>query len=70
MEAGGCLKALTINPAWAYREESRRGSIEVGKLADFTVLSTNPLTTPTARIRSIKVVGTMKEGRFAWEAEK
>jgi len=68
LDAWAGLKALTINPAWAYREESRRGSIEVGKLADFTLLSANPLTTPVARIRGIKVVGTMKEGRFVWEA--
>jgi predicted amidohydrolase YtcJ len=64
------LKALTINPAWAYREETRRGSIEAGKLADFTLLSANPLTTPVGRIRGIKVVATMKEGRFLWEAGK
>lgn len=62
------LKALTLNPAWAYREEGRRGSIEAGKLADFTLLSANPLVTPVAGIRGIKVVGTMKEGRFLWEA--
>lgn len=68
LDAWRGLQALTINPAWAYREEGRRGSIEAGKLADFTILSANPLTTPTARIRSIKVVGTMKEGRFLWEA--
>ena len=68
LNAWAGLKALTINPAWAYREESRRGSIEVGKLADFTLLSANPLTTPAARIRGIKVVGTMKEGRFIWDA--
>ncbi|MEI6486006.1 MAG: amidohydrolase [Sphingomonadales bacterium] len=68
LDAWAGLKALTINPAWAYREESRRGSIEAGKLADFTILSANPLTTPVAKMRSIKVVGTMKEGRFVWEA--
>jgi predicted amidohydrolase YtcJ len=68
LDAWSGLKALTINPAWAWREEARRGSIEVGKLADFTILSANPLTTPVARMRGIKVVGTMKEGRFLWEA--
>lgn len=68
LDAWAGLKALTINPAWAYREESRRGTIEAGKLADFTLLSANPLTTPVGRIRGIKVVGTMKEGRFVWEA--
>jgi hypothetical protein len=70
LNAWAGLKALTINPAWAYREEGRRGSIEVGKLADFTLLSANPLATPTARIRAIKVVGTMKEGRVVWETVK
>ena len=70
LDAWNGLKALTIHPAWAYREESRRGSIEAGKLADFTLLSANPLTTPAARIRGIKVVGTMKDGRFVWGAEK
>ncbi|WP_156255081.1 amidohydrolase [Sandarakinorhabdus oryzae] len=70
LDAWAGLKALTINPAWAYREEGRRGSIEAGKLADFTLLSANPLTTPVARIRGIKVVGTMKEGRFVWEADR
>ncbi|WP_303811307.1 amidohydrolase [Sandarakinorhabdus limnophila] len=70
LNAWAGLKALTINPAWAYREEGRRGSIEVGKLADFTLLSANPLTTPVARIRGIKVLGTMKEGRFVWETVK
>ena len=68
-------RAAHISPiksamAWAYREEGRRGSIEVGKLADFTLLSANPLATPTARIRAIKVVGTMKEGRVVWETVK
>jgi predicted amidohydrolase YtcJ len=70
LNAWNGLKALTINPAWAYREEGRRGSIEAGKLADFTLLSANPLTTPIAGIRAVKVVGTMKEGRFLWEAQK
>lgn len=57
------LQALTINPAWTYREESRRGSIAPGKLADFVVVSADPLETPVERIRDIEVVETIKEGR-------
>lgn len=38
------LPALTINPAWKYCEETRRGSIALGKLAGF-VLSADPFET-------------------------
>ncbi len=57
------LQALTINPAWEYREETRRGSIAPGKLADFVVVTADPLKTPVDRIRDIRVVETIKEGK-------
>jgi len=57
------LQALTVNPAWEYREESRRGSIAPGKLADFVILSSDPVKTPVDRIRDITVVETIKEGK-------
>jgi predicted amidohydrolase YtcJ len=57
------LQALTINPAWEYREESRRGSIAPGKLADFVVVSADPLKTPVEKVRDLKVVETIKEGK-------
>ena len=37
------IKAVTINAAWQIFEEDTRGSLEVGKLADFTVLSLETL---------------------------
>jgi len=43
------LRALTIDAAWQSRLEHDRGSLEVGKLADFVVLSENPLTYPDVR---------------------
>lgn len=57
------LQALTINPAWEYREEARRGSIAPGKLADFVIVTADPVKTPVDRIRDIKVVETIKEGK-------
>jgi predicted amidohydrolase YtcJ len=44
------LKMFTIWPAYAAFEESDKGSIEVGKLADFTVLSQDVMKIPEAQI--------------------
>ena len=56
------LKALTIWPAWQHFEEKSKGTIEVGKLADFVILSENPLTIPPEKLADVKVVETIKEG--------
>ena len=56
------LKALTIWPAWQHFEEKSKGTIEVGKLADFVILSANPLTVPPEKLADIKVMETIKEG--------
>jgi predicted amidohydrolase YtcJ len=55
------LKAITINAAYQYREETSKGSIEVGKRADLAVLSANPLTAKPMAIRDIKVLETIKD---------
>lgn len=56
------LKALTLQPARQLGEEKLKGSIATGKLADFAVLSANPLKTPADKLGEIRVVGTVKEG--------
>ena len=61
------LEAITIDGARQYGEESRKGSIEPGKLADLVVLSGNPLTVPPATIEQIRVVETIKEGATVWK---
>ncbi len=62
------LKALTIHPAYWYREESSKGSLEVGKLADLVILDRNPLTVDPMTIKDIHVVETIKEGRNIYAA--
>ncbi len=57
------LEAITIDGARLYGEEAKKGSIEVGKLADLVILSGNPLTVATTAIKEIKVLETIKEGR-------
>ncbi|WP_321995243.1 amidohydrolase [Clostridium butyricum] len=56
------LKAVTINAAYQYFEEDKKGSIEVGKKADFVILDKNPLEIPIENIKEIKVVETIKDG--------
>jgi hypothetical protein len=57
------LKAITINAAYQYREETSKGSIEPGKRADLVVLSDNPLTVKPMAIKNIRVLETIKDGR-------
>jgi predicted amidohydrolase YtcJ len=61
------LEAITIDGARIYGEEANKGSIEVGKAADFAVLSANPLTVPPATIETIRVEETIKDGQTVWK---
>jgi predicted amidohydrolase YtcJ len=57
------IKAMTLWPAWQHFEEDRKGSIEVGKLADFVILSGDPTTIDPELIDTLKVTVTIKEDR-------
>jgi len=56
------LKAMTIWPAWQHFEADRKGSIEIGKLADFVILSKDPTTVDPETLDTLKVLMTIKEG--------
>ena len=55
------LRAQTIDAAWQVFKETERGSIEPGKLADFAILSRNPLDAPE-RLNDTKVITTIRRG--------
>jgi predicted amidohydrolase YtcJ len=57
------LKAMTIWPAYQHFEESSKGSLEVGKLADFVILSADPTAVDPETLDTLKVTETVKEGR-------
>lgn len=64
VSAEAALRGVTINAAYSLRQETERGSIEPGKLANFTVLEDNPLTVDPKVIKDIAVWGTVMEGRL------
>lgn len=57
------LRAVTNHGAFLTMEEDRKGSIEPGKLADFAVLSADPLTVPDAALGDIAAETTIVGGR-------
>jgi len=63
------LEAYTINAAFLSFEEDVKGSIEVGKLADLTVLSHNPLKAKPEKIKGIRVEMTIVEGKIVYSAK-
>ena len=62
------IKAMTIWPAYQHFEEDSKGSLEVGKLADFVILDKNPLTEDPLQIKNILVLETIKQGRTVYSA--
>lgn len=60
------LKAVTLNSAYQYFEEDIKGSIAIGKQANFTILSHNPLTVPHDFIKDIKVLTTIDKGKVVY----
>jgi len=56
------LKAYTLSNAYAAFEETQKGSLEEGKLADITILSNNLLTCKEEEIMSTKILYTIVGG--------
>ena len=56
------LQACTIDAAHQLRLDKEIGSLEVGKLADLSVLARNPYDVPPEELKDIQVWGTMVGG--------
>ena len=57
------VRMMTINGAWSLSADAFRGSIEVGKYADFIFADGNPFETELNKIHTINVNETYFEGR-------
>ena len=62
------LKSYTINAAYGAFEDQIKGSIEIGKYADFTVFSQNLITIPEEKILDTKVLYTIVNGVVEYQA--
>jgi len=62
------LKFYTLGSAWFSFDEDKRGSLDVGKLADLAVLSADYLTVPTEKIGGLESVLTMVGGKIVYSS--
>lgn len=61
------LRSYTIDAAYGAFQEKALGSIEVGKLADFTILSQDIMTVPEEQILKTSVTMTIVGGKVVFE---
>jgi predicted amidohydrolase YtcJ len=66
------LEALKMHTLWvamAVGEDDRKGSLEVGKLADMAILSDDILTVPKGRVREIRALATITGGKIVFQRQ-
>jgi len=56
------IKAVTVNAAYQYFEEDKKGTIEVGKVADFIILDRDILSVGERKILKTRIVATLLNG--------
>ncbi|MBN2240181.1 MAG: amidohydrolase [Dehalococcoidales bacterium] len=60
------IRSYTINGAWQDHQDYVRGSIEVGKLADFTIIGEDILKIDPNKIHEIPIVSTIVGGKTVY----
>lgn len=61
------MEAMTINGAWMLGLENERGSIKVGKYADFILIDNDLRTCPANQFHQTHVIATYFEGKCVYE---
>jgi len=60
------MQMITLWSAEQFREATQKGSIKPGKLADFVILSADPVAIDPKLINTIQVQETIKDGSTVW----
>ena len=63
------VEAYTMGSAYAEFQESEKGSITVGKLADMVLLNNDIFSVNPAKIREVKVLKTFVGGKEVWNSD-
>ena len=64
------IRMYTINAAYVGFDDKQKGTIEEGKLADFTILSRDPYTVGAEAIRDISVEMTIINGKIVYDRQR
>jgi predicted amidohydrolase YtcJ len=64
------IRSYTVNGAWQDHQDNIRGSIEIGKLADFTIIGGDILTIDPNKIHEIPVLYTIVDGKTVYKNPK
>ena len=62
------LKSYTINAAYGAFEEDIKGTIDIGKYADFTIFSQNIITVPDNQLLNTKIKYTIINGKIEYQS--
>ena len=68
LDRAEALRRYTVGSAWFSGEEDKKGSVEVGKLADLAVLSADYFSVPEEEIKRIESVLTVVGGKVVYGA--
>jgi predicted amidohydrolase YtcJ len=63
------LRAITVEAAWALRDEQRRGHLAAGTLGDVTILSGDATAGTADEIRALDVIATLVGGEIVYCAD-
>jgi predicted amidohydrolase YtcJ len=61
------IRAYTVNSAYINFDETRKGTLEVGKLADLVVMGDDLLTMDSNRLKDARIDMTIVGGRVLYE---